>query len=91
MEVLLYILAKTVSIYLSAVYISMFLRVLLQFFVDVDKNPIYLICCYISEPFIVPFRFILEKLNIGQNSPIDVGYITASIAVCVLSFILPAI
>ena len=91
MEMLLYILAKTVSIFLNVVYVAMLLRVLLQFFTDTESSPVFAICCYLSEPFIVPFRFILAKLNIGQNVPFDLGFISAAFGLSILTVLLPAI
>lgn len=91
MEELLYVLAKTVSIYLSLVSITMLVRVVLQLFTDPEGSIIFAICYYISEPFIVPFRFVLAKLNIGQSSPLDMGFLSASIGLVLLSAILPVI
>ncbi len=71
MEIFLYILAKTVSVFLGLVTLSMLVRVILPFFTDAESNSIYVLACVISEPFITPVRAVLAVFNIGQDSPID--------------------
>ena len=91
MEVILYILAKTVSIYLSLVTITMLGRMLIQLFTGSDGGVLFAICYYVSEPFIVPFRILFAKLNIGQSSPLDMSFLASSVGVMVLRLALPAI
>ena len=91
MEVILYILAKTVSIYLSLVSFTMLGRMLIQLFTGSDGGVLFAICYYVSEPFIVPFRFLLAKLNVGQSSPFDMGFLAASVGLIVLTMALPVI
>lgn len=90
MEVVFYIIAKVVSIGLSVLSVAMFLRVILQFFASGESK--FVIFCYaITEPFIIPIRVIMEKLNIGQNSPIDIPFFIAYIMISVLQMMLPMI
>ena len=91
METVFYILAKAVEIFLSLISIAMLLRVLLQFFVDVEQNKIYALCVYVSEPFVLPFRVIMAKFNIGQNTPLDLPFMVAYIALAGISMFLPVI
>ncbi len=91
MEIILFILAKTVSIFLSAVSMAMLLRVVLSFFTDPGESRIYALCFYISEPFIMPFRLIMSKLNIGQDSPIDIPFFVSALVLNFLLIALPVI
>ena len=91
METVFYILAKVVSIFLSAVSLTMLLRMILSFFVDTEENLLYALCCYVSEPFILPFRLLCSKLNIGQSSPIDLPFMLAYIGLSLISIFLPVI
>ncbi len=90
-EIIFYILAKAVSIFLSLISFSMLGRVLLQFFVNPEENLIFAICVFVSEPFILPFRFVLAKLGIGQDSPLDIAFMLAYISLTAISIFLPVI
>lgn len=69
----------------------MLLRMILSFFVNTEENVLYALCCYISEPFILPFRIICSKLGIGQNSPIDMPFMLAYIGLMLITMFLPVI
>ena len=90
MESVFYIIAKVVSIGLSVLSVVMFLRVILQFFAS-PESKFVLFCYAITEPFIIPIRVIMEKLDIGQNSPIDIPFFIAYIMISVLQMMLPMI
>lgn len=90
MEYVFYIVAKVVSVGISALSLAMFLRVILQFFVAEDNK--FIIFCYaVTEPFIIPIRVIMEKLNVGQNSPIDIPFFVAYIFITILQMLLPIV
>ena len=90
MEYVFYIVAKVVSVGISALSLAMFLRVILQFFVAEDNK--FIIFCYaVTEPFIIPIRVIMEKLNVGQNSPIDIPFFIAYIFITILQMLLPIV
>ena len=91
METVLIIFAKTVSVMLDAVYLAMLVRMILPFFVNPEENRIYALTVLITEPVILPVRFLMVKLNIGQNSPIDWSFFVTAILLSVLGSILPAI
>ncbi len=91
METVFYVIAKTVEILLSVISFAMLMRVLLQFFVDVEENKLFVMCVAITEPFIIPFRLILAKFNIGQDSPLDIGFMVAYISLSAISIFLPVI
>ncbi len=90
MEYVFYIVAKIISIGLSVLSLAMFLRVILQFFASED-NKFVLFCYAITEPFIIPIRTIMDKMNIGQNSPIDIPFFVAYIILTILQMILPVV
>lgn len=79
MEALMYVLAKVVALSLDIVTYAMLFMVIMPLFVDVENSGFYGILSGIVEPFIVPFRYILYKLNIGQGLPIDVSFLTSYI------------
>ncbi|MBQ2793933.1 MAG: YggT family protein [Clostridia bacterium] len=90
MEYFFYVFARVVSIGLSALSLAMVLRVILQFFASEDNK--FVIFCYaVTEPFIIPIRVIMEKLNIGQSSPIDIPFFIAYIIIMLLQMLLPIV
>lgn len=91
METVFYILAKIVQIFLSVISFAMLMRVLLQFFVDIQKNKLYAISVALTEPIVVPFRILFAKLNIAQNTPLDLPFMVAYLAVWLVSAFLPLI
>jgi uncharacterized protein YggT (Ycf19 family) len=91
MQEILYIFAKTVSLVIDVVSISMFVRMILSIFTDPTENRLYLISCYITEPFIAPVRALMIHFNIGQDSPIDWAFFITSILLGLVGGLLPVI
>lgn len=93
MQEIVYIFAKTVSLVIDVVSISMFVRMILSLFSfdDPTENRLYMISCYITEPFIMPVRAIMVHFNIGQDSPIDWAFFITSILLGLIAGILPII
>ncbi|MBQ8415036.1 MAG: YggT family protein [Clostridia bacterium] len=92
MQEIFYIFAKTVSIALDVVSIAMLVRMILSFFTpDPMENRLYIISCYVTEPFIAPVRAIMVHFNIGQDSPIDWAFFATSILLGIIGSILPVI
>lgn len=91
MITVLYFVAKTVQILLGAVSLSMFVRMILSMFTDVTDNRIYAFCCFISEPFIIPVRFVLAKFNVGQDSPFDWAFFLTYLIIGLIQYMLPVI
>ena len=67
-------LASFVSALLFIVQTAMFLRAILSWFIPDENNRLVQFLIVITEPFIIPVRVLLEKLNLFQNTPIDVSF-----------------
>ena len=91
MSTLLYIVAKLVEITLGLVSFAMILRMLLPFFIRDENNKIYVFCCFVSEPFVIPFRYLLSKLNVAQNTPLDIPFMLAYLVIALMRMLLPII
>ena len=91
MQEILFIFAKTVSLVLDIVSISMLIRMILPFFVDPEENKLYLVTCYVTEPFIAPVRAVMVRFNIGQDSPIDWAFSITYILIWLVGNLLPSI
>lgn len=76
---------------MEVVSFAMIIRMLLPFFVDPNESRLYVLAFFITEPFIIPVRAIMVRLNIGQDSPIDWAFSITYIILWLLSSLLPAI
>jgi uncharacterized protein YggT (Ycf19 family) len=66
-------------------------RVLLQFFVNPEESRLYAFLFFLSEPVILPFRILFAKFNIGQNTPLDMPFLTACLSLSLIQMFLPVI
>ena len=91
MEAVFHFFAIFVSVLLDAVSLAMIARMItsLIFQGGGGKFTTFLVC--ITEPFIIPVRFILAKMNILQNSPIDWSFTIAYLILMLVRLFLPAI
>ena len=89
----LYFLAKLISIALTVVSYAMMVRAILPFILggNVEDSRIYLFVSVITEPFIAPVRLLLVKLNILQDTPIDMAFMLTYFILIFLQMMLPAI
>ena len=87
--VLLEIFARIITVLLDAVTLCMMARMIVSIFNPEEngKFSIFLVC--VTEPFIIPIRFLLAKLNILQGSPIDWSFTITYLVLMVVRFVLP--
>ena len=92
MSEIFYILAKTVEIFFSIIYIAMIVRMLFPLFSpDPDGSPIFRLCLVVTEVVIAPARLILGIFGIGQNSPIDFSFLGGYFLLLIIQMFLPAL
>lgn len=81
-------LASFVSALLFIVQTAMFLRAILSWFIPDENNRLVQFLIVITEPFIIPVRVLLEKLNLFQNTPIDVSFFITYLLLWVITLFL---
>lgn len=91
METVFYILAKCVRIILDVISLSMMIRMLLPIFADVEDNRLYMLSVAVTEPLIIPVRIVLDMLGIGENTPLDMGFLTTYFLLAIIDLFLPII
>ena len=91
MEIIVYIFAKAVEIFLSVMLFMMLVRVVLQFFPNAQSSKLNAVCIAMTEPIILPIRLLFAKLNIAQNLPIDVPFMVGYLVLWLITGLLPAI
>ncbi len=89
MEIVLLIIAKTVSFWLSAVSFAMLVRMLLPLIVDPEQSKLYLLSYAVSEPAIIPVRAVMAKLDIAQDSPLDIPFTVTYFLIILIRIFLP--
>lgn len=91
MTIILYIISKFVQITLFGILGAMVCRSLLSLFVVPEESILYIFLAYVTEPVILPFRILLERLNIGQELPIDLSMLVAYASLSMIIGFLPVI
>ena len=96
MEPILYIIAKVISLTLSAVSLAMFARVMMQIIsrmtsYDAEGSKIYTFCYVLTEFFVTPFRYLCAKFNLFTGTPLDAPFFLAYFSIAILQGILPII
>ena len=80
MNELFYVVSTTVYLILSLVELAMFGRALLSWIMPDGEGLLIEFIYILTEPIILPFRRLFEKLGWFQNSPIDIAYLFAVVA-----------
>ena len=91
MEVFLHFFASLIAVILNVVSLAMMARMIISliFGREDSRFAMFLVC--VTEPFIMPVRFIMAKLNVLPNSPIDWSFTFAYLLIIFLRFVLPAV
>ena len=76
---------------LSALDIAMFGRAILSWIDPMSEGPLASILYTLTEPIILPFRKLFEKMNWFVGVPIDMAFFCAMISIMVLQALLEAI
>ena len=88
---LLYLVAKVTEIFLSAISFAMLARMLLPLFTDPEESRLYYFVYCLTEPVVLPVRFVLVKFNRLQDSPIDWAFSIAYLLLMFAQMLLPAL
>ena len=90
MQILLYLLASTVSVALHAIYMAMFIEAILSFFMTEDRPLMTVLLC-LTEPIVFPVRAILSRIPALQRIPIDLSFLVAFIMLGLVMNALPPV
>lgn len=87
--ILLQIFAGIVGVILDAVTLCMIIRMIVSLFIPDESGKFSAFLACVTEPFIIPVRFMLSKLNFLQDSPIDWSFTIAYLLLVTVRFMLP--
>ena len=91
MEFFLIIVCRATALIIDAVSLFMLLRALLPLFRVTEDSRFYSFLIAATEPFIIPVRFILYKLNVLQDSMLDWSFTFTYLLLAFVRMILPAV
>lgn len=89
LEIIFLIIAKTLSVWLTAVSYAMLARMLLPLFVDAQSSRLYTAAYFISEPAVIPVRAVMKKMDVGQSSPLDIPFTVTYFIILIIKLFLP--
>lgn len=91
MKLFLVLTVNFVDLVLTAVLFAMLIRALLSILFMGEESKFAMILYFFTEPFIMPVRIILQKLNLFQGSPLDVSFFLTSILLAMTQTLLASI
>jgi uncharacterized protein YggT (Ycf19 family) len=63
----------------------------MSFFPSLEGSRVGAFVTVVTEPFIIPVRAVLYRLNIGQDSPIDWAFSLTYILIYIVRLFLPVV
>ena len=91
MKLFLVLTVNFVDLILTAVLFAMLIRALLSIFMMGEESKFAMILYYFTEPFIIPVRMLLQKLNLFQGTPLDMSFFLTSILLAMMQTVLAEI
>ncbi len=88
MDQLLFIIVGTVQVFISALMMLLFLRVLLGFFAD-EESKLHVFCAIVTEPVVYPVRALLSRIPALETFPIDITYMATYLILILVQSALP--
>lgn len=85
METLLYVLSSTVGIFLSVVMFAMLGRAIFSFLPFDESAGLPAFLTLITEPIILPVRFVCSKIGIGEGLPFDIPFLITYILLSMIT------
>ncbi len=91
MELFLVLTVNFVDLVLGAVMFAMLIRAVMSFLMMGEESKFGMLLYYFTEPFIVPVRRLLEKLNLFQGSPLDISFFLTTVIIAMIQTLLSSI
>lgn len=88
MEIFIYVLFYTLSVFVDVVLVAMLVRAIFSWFPPETEGPFQRMLFMITEPAIMPVRKIFARMGWFQGLPFDLSFMATSMLLCVISFAL---
>lgn len=83
---MIYVLRFAFNTFFNLMNILLFVRALMSWFIRAE-NPIYNLLVTLTEPIIMPVRWVWQKFNLPDTLPIDVPYLLSFVVINILQTI----
>lgn len=60
---------------IELISLLLLIRAILSWFAGFGGGRLYDLLCSVTEPFLMPYRLLFDRLGIGQGFPIDLSYL----------------
>ena len=87
----MYIFQSLIIILIDVLHIAMFVRAILSWFDPMQEGKLTAFLHTLTEPVIIPVRALLYKLNIGQDTPIDLSFSLTYLILVIVQMFLPIV
>lgn len=93
MQTFLFIFTLLVRLALYVIDLGLLCRAVISFVSmgDVPEGPVIDLIWAVTEPVIIPFRFLVARSSTLSSMPIDMAFLFASVAVMLASCLIPAV
>lgn len=88
MEILIYVLFYTLSIFVDVILLAMLVRAIFSWFPPETEGAFMRMLYLITEPVIMPVRKVFARMGWFQGLPFDMSFMATSLVLCLISFAL---
>ena len=88
MDQLLYVMMRSVYLFIGALMFLLFLRVIIGFFSE-EESGFLIFCSVVTEPVVYPIRLVLSRIPGIENSPIDFSFMATYLVLILVQSALP--
>ena len=88
---LIYVIVNFASILLGVVQLMMFLRVVFSWIMIDEDGPFMRFLYGVTEPLVMPFRMLLDKIPLFNMLPIDLSFLCAYMILSIVQILLPEV
>ena len=91
MQYVLYIVARVVQLFLGFAEFAMLLRAILSWFIHDENNKLMLFLVMVTEPLILPIRYVCSHIRALDNMMIDIPFFITFFMLSILNATLPVL
>ncbi len=91
MFTLAYVFTQFVRVFISVLQFLMMVRAIMSWLPFDEDSPLINFVMLITEPVVVPFRLILNRIDAVNELPIDISFFLAFISLGVIQMLLPGL
>ncbi len=91
MDIAVYVLGTTVSLFLGLLEVAFLLRALLSFFMTDEEGFFATLLHGLTEPFVLPVRWLLSLFGLDAQGPFDIAFSVTFLLIWLIGILLPTV